>query len=60
VDKTYLMASLPGFRAFQNFPADSPKLRTKLRAMNPVWKIRRWVLNSPACPASYRRANCWE
>ena len=60
MDKAYLMASFLGFRAFQNFPAYSLKLRAKLKAMNPVWNIRRSVLNYLACPAKYRRANCWE
>ena len=60
MDKAYLMASFLGFRAFRNFPAYSLKLKAKLRAMNPVWKIRRSVLNSLACLAKYRRASCWE
>jgi hypothetical protein len=36
VDKAYLKASFLGFRAFPNYPTYSPKLRVKLRALNPV------------------------
>src|SRR5882762_10010756 len=60
VDKAYLKASFPGFRAFQNFPAYLLKVKAKLRMMNPAWKIRCSVSNSLACPAKGRRANCWD
>src|SRR6266404_9018759 len=55
VDKAYLKASFLGFRAFQNYPAYSPTLRAKLRALNPVWRIQCLVSNSLACPAKGRR-----
>jgi hypothetical protein len=55
VDKAYLKASFLGFRAFQNYPAYSPTLRAKLRALNPVLRIQCLVSNSLACPAKGRR-----
>jgi hypothetical protein len=59
VDKAYLKASFLGFRAFPNYPTYSPKLRAKLRvklrALNPVWRIQCLVSNSLACPAKGRR-----
>src|SRR6266446_7107994 len=55
VDKAYLKASFLGFRAFQNYPAYSPKLRAKLRALSPVLRIPCLASNSLACPAKDRR-----
>jgi hypothetical protein len=59
VGKAYLKASFLGFRAFQNYPAYSPKLRAKLRvklrALNPVLRIQCSVSNSLARPAKGRR-----